>query len=42
MLGQVAQEHKVVLLLVLTAEEVANRRVVHVVQQDQQVVKDLD
>ena len=42
MLGQVAQEYEVMLLLVLAAEEVTDGGVVHVVQQYQQVVKDLD
>ena len=41
-LSQMAQEDIVVLLLVVGAQELANGRMVHIVQKDEQVVKDLD
>ena len=41
-LSQMAQEDIVVLFLVVGAQELANGRMVHIVQKDEQVVKDLD
>ena len=42
MLSQVPQEDVVVFSLVVRAKEISDRRVVHIVQQNQQVVEDLN